>query len=111
MLAELIAVNRLRHRLEPKWRSWNIRIEVKPRPGECQLRFLWRDALVTMVCLGVPMLPFVLVSAPPDQGTSFRGDESLIEVAVWLLLFPFAAAAMILTVIKTLKAIALSPFV
>ncbi len=80
-------------------RSWNIWIGPKPREGESRARYTVRRALaatVALVCLAAPLL---FVSPPPDEGTSFSGDESVVEMAVFMIFAPLTAMAFVTLVV------------
>ncbi len=50
------------------------------------------------------------MSAPPDEGTSFRGDESTVEFAVLIAFLPLSAMAFVAVAGCFLKMIYLSLF-
>ena len=74
-------------------RSWNIWFGPKPRDGESRARYTLRRALATSVALVVVVIPLMFASAPPDEGTSFSGDESVVGMAVFMVFGPLAAMA------------------
>ncbi|MGI9205295.1 MAG: hypothetical protein ACR2Q3_14865 [Woeseiaceae bacterium] len=82
-------------------RSWNIFIGPKPRDGESQVQFSLRKALVALVTTAVVTLPLLFVSAVPDEGADFSGNESIIDLAVFIICGPLAAMAF-LTVVASL---------
>ena len=110
-LVAAAVVERLWKRWEPKTRSWNIRIGVSPKPGENQVRFMVREILFALLGFAIFVVPPLLVSAPPDEGTSFRGDESILDMTVWIVFMPLAAMALVLATARVLKTIAVAPFV
>lgn len=82
-------------------RSWNIFIGPKPRHGETQALYTLRKALAVLVMMAVVALPLFFVSTPPDEGTGFSGNESIIDLAVFMICAPLSAMAF-LTVVASL---------
>lgn len=82
-------------------RSWNVFIGPKPRDGEAQALYTLRKALAALVMAAVVVLPLFFVSAPPDEGARFSGNESTIDLAVFIICAPLAAMAF-LTVFASL---------
>jgi len=110
-LVAAAVIDRLWKRWEPETRSWNIRIGVSPKNGESQVRFMIRETLFALLGLTVFAIPLFLVSAPPDEGTSFRGDESILQMTVWVVFLPLAAMALVVTTGRVLKMLVMAPFV
>ena len=82
-----------RNRSNMPTRSWNLWIGPKPREGEGRARYTLRRALAAGITLVVVSIPLYFVAAPPDEGTSFSGQESTVEFAVFLICVPLAAMA------------------
>ena len=80
-------------------RSWNIWIGPKPREGESRARYTVRRALAATVALVFLAVPLLFVSPPPDEGTSFSGDESVVEMAVFMIFAPLTAMAFVALVV------------
>lgn len=84
-----------RNRSNLPTRSWNVWIGPKPQAGESRARFTLRRAFAALLTLAVVAAPLFFVSAPPDEGTSFIGDESTRNFVVFLICAPLAAMAFI----------------
>jgi hypothetical protein len=76
-------------------RSWNIWFGPKPREGESRARYTLRRALATLVAFITVVIPLMFVSAPPDEGTSFSGNESIIGMAVFMIFAPLTVMAFV----------------
>ena len=76
-------------------RSWNIWFGPKPREGEQRFRYTLRRALAALAVLVVVAIPLLFASPPPDEGTSFSGDESIMEMAVFMVFAPLTAMALV----------------
>ena len=76
-------------------RSWNIWFGPKPREGESRARYTLRRALTTLVAFGIVAIPLMFVSAPPDEGTSFSGSESIVGMTVFMVFAPLAVLAFV----------------
>lgn len=95
-----------RDRTNRPTRSWNIWFGPKPRDGEGRTRYTLRRALVALVTLVVLVMPLLFISAPPGEGTSFSGDESVVGMAAFMVFAPLTAMAFV-----TLCALLLSSMV
>ena len=82
-----------RNRSNLPTRRWNIWFGPKPKEGEGRARYTLRRALAAAATLVAVSLPLFVVSAPPDEGTSFSGHESTVGFAVFLVCAPLAAMA------------------
>lgn len=82
-------------------RSWNIFIGPKPRDGETRARYALRKAIAALVAAVIAALPLFFISALPDEGSSFSGNESIIDLVVFIICAPLAAMS-ILTVLASL---------
>ena len=71
-------------------RSWNVWIGPKPQEGEGYARFTLRRALATLMTLAVLVIPMFFASPPPDEGTSFSGNESMLGMAIFIIFGPLA---------------------
>lgn len=54
-----------------------------------------RRALASLITLAGLAVPLFFVSAPPDEGTSFSGDESVVDMAVFMIFAPLVAMTFI----------------
>ena len=95
LLLVILARADKRNRSQLPTRSWNVWFGPKPRDGERRARYTMRRAGAAMVALLVLAVPLFLIAAPPDEGTSFVGDESTVGFAVFLIFGPLAAMAFI----------------
>ena len=84
-----------RDRTNRPTRSWNIWFGPKPREGESRARYTLGRAIVALATLVILAVPLVLVSAPPDEGTSFSGEESIFGMAVFMIFAPLAAMTVV----------------
>lgn len=84
-----------RDRLNRPKRSWNIWFGPTPREGESCARYALRRALAALAVLVFLAVPLVFVSAPPDEGAGFSGDESIVELAVFIVFMPLTAMAFV----------------
>ena len=91
-------------------RALNIWLGPRPSHGENKIRYLLRNALFSMACFAVAVLPLFFLTAPPDEGTSFTGDESMLDLAAWMICFPLSAMAFVALAACSLRALALSIF-
>lgn len=82
-------------------RSWNLWIGPKPQDGEGYARFTLRRALASLLTLAFLVLPLFFASAPPDEGTNFSGNESMLGMAILIIFGPLAAMTF-LTLMATL---------
>lgn len=82
-----------RHRSHLPTRAWNLWIGPKPREGEGRVRYTLRRSLSAAVALVIAAIPLFLISAPPDEGPDFSGQESTVEFAVLLVCGPLAVMA------------------
>jgi hypothetical protein len=76
-------------------RSWNIWFGPKPREGETRSRYTLRRALAALTVLVILAIPLLFVSPPPDEGTSFSGDESIAGMAVFMIFAPLTVMAFV----------------
>lgn len=90
-----------RNRASLPKRSWNIWFGPKPQEGESRARFTLRRALTVAITLAVLVIPLMFASPPPDEGTSFSGNESMLGMAIFMVFAPLAAMT-ILALIATL---------
>ena len=51
--------------------------------------------VAVLVALAILAIPLYFASAPPDEGTSFQGDESTFGMALFMICAPLAAMAFI----------------
>ena len=82
-----------RNRSNLPTRNWNIWIGPKPNEGEARARYTLRRALAAALALLIVSLPLFVISAPPDEGPDFSGQESTVEFAVFLICAPLAVMA------------------
>ena len=82
-------------------RSWNLWIGPRPRANETQARYTLRRALAALVALVVLFIPLLFLPKLPDEGANFTGNESMLGMAMFVVLAPLAAMAFI-TVVATL---------
>ena len=82
-----------RNRSNLPTRSWNLWIGPKPREGEGRARYTLRRALAAGVALVAVSIPLYFVSAPPDEGPDFSGNESTFEFAIFVVCGPLAVMA------------------
>ena len=101
LLLALVSWADARNRASLPTRSWNIWIGPKPQEGEAQARYTLRRALAATATLVFLIIPLFFISAPPDEGASFTGNESMLGMAVFVVFAPLAAMAFI-TVVATL---------
>ena len=76
-------------------RAWNIWFGPTPREGESRARYTVRRALAALSALVLVAIPLAFVSPPPDEGTSFSGNESVVELAVFMICMPLTAMALV----------------
>lgn len=99
------------HNRKPtKTKSWNIRFGQLPKHGENQIRYMLKCGIFASVWLIALVTPLLFVSLPPDEGTRFTGDESIVDFAVLIIFFPLSAMAFVAVVGCLLKTILLSLF-
>lgn len=91
-------------------RPWNIFIGPKPRDGETQALYTLRKALAALMTTAIVALPLFFVSAPPDEGTSFSGNESPIDLVVFITCAPLAAMASLTVVASVFNAMVYAVF-
>jgi len=100
-----------RHKGYPRAsRSRNIWFGPKPAHGENQIQHYLKGALYALACFVALALPMFFLSAPPDEGTSFRGNESVAEFAAWIIHFPLLAMAFVALATYLIKILFLSLF-
>lgn len=90
-----------RNRASLPKRSWNIWFGPKPQNGEGYARYTLRRAFAAMVTLVAVSIPLFFASAPPDEGSSFSGNESIVGMSMFMVFGPLAAMAFI-TLVATL---------
>ena len=95
LLFALLARADSRDRTNLPTRRWNIWFGPRPQDGESRVRYTLRRALAALVALVVVVVPLLFASAPPDEGTSFSGDESVVGMAVFMVFAPLTAMAFI----------------
>lgn len=93
LLLVVVARADSRDRSNRPTRSWNIWFGPKPREGETRSRFALRRALAAMAALVIVAIPLLFASPPPDEGTSFSGDESVVGMAVFMIFAPLTVMA------------------
>ncbi len=76
-------------------RSWNIWFGPTPREGESRARYTGRRALAALAALVFLGLPLAFVSPPLDEGTRLSGDESIVDLAVFMIFMPLTAMAFV----------------
>ena len=81
-------------------RSWNIFVGPKPRDGETQTLYTLRKGLSALLVTVVAALPLFFVSAVPDEGSRYTGNESTFDLAVFIVCMPLALMAA-LTVVSS----------
>ena len=91
-------------------RSWNVWIGPKPRDGETRARYALRRALVAAIAAVVLVLPLFLISALPDEGASFSGNESILSLVVFIICMPLTAMAIVTLVMALLSAMVSAVF-
>ena len=84
-----------RNRASLPKRSWNLWIGPKPKEGEAQARYTLRRALTALVTLVVLIIPLFFASPPPDEGTSFSGNESMLGMTIFMVFAPLVAMTII----------------
>lgn len=82
-----------RDRSNRPMRSWNIWFGLNPKEGESRARYTLRRALAALVTVVVLSIPLLFVSAAPDEGARFSGNESVVEMAVFMIFAPLTAMA------------------
>ena len=94
-----------RDRVNLPTRSWNIWFGPKPREGESRARYSLRRALAATIAAIVLALPLFIVSPPPDEGTSFSGNESIVDLLVFMICMPLSAMAVVTLLMALLNAL------
>ncbi len=91
-------------------RAWNIWFGPTPREGESRARYTVRRALAALAALVFLAIPLVLVSPPPNERTGFSGDESLLDLAVFVIFMPLTAMAFVSFVALTCSSVVSAVF-
>lgn len=76
-------------------RSWNIWFGPTPGEGESRARYTVRRALAALAALVVLAVPLMFVSPPSDEGARFSGDESIVDLVVFMIFMPLTAMALV----------------
>ena len=71
-------------------RSWNVFFGPKPRDGETQAGYTLRKAIAALITTVVVAIPLFFLSALPDEGANFTGNESTFELLVFIIFAPLA---------------------
>lgn len=95
LLLALVSWADARNRANLPKRSWNLWIGPKPQEGEGQARYTLRRALAAAITLVALVIPLFFASPPPDEGTSFSGNESMLGMAMFMVFGPLAAMSFI----------------
>ena len=93
-----------RDRVNLPTRSWNVWFGPKPREGESPALYSLRRALAASIAAAVLAIPMFFVSGPPDEGTSFSGDESVVDLVVFIICMPLTAMAVVTLLMALLRA-------
>jgi hypothetical protein len=90
--------------------SWNKSIGPSPLHGEKQIQYVLRRILFTFACALVLSVPLFFANSPPDEGTSFNGNESVVDLILWVFFSPLFLMAVFLLAGYMLKAALLLVF-
>lgn len=91
-------------------RRWNIWFGLKPREEETRVRYTLRRALAALVTLVAVVIPLLFAPEPPDEGTSFSGDESVVGMALYMLFAPLTAMAVVTLIVLLFSALVSAVF-
>ena len=91
-------------------RKWNIWLGPSPKGGETQIRYLLRRALAALATFAVMAMILYLVPPMPDEGTSFRGDESIVSLVALIVCIPLAGMAFVVFATSLLRTAILAVF-
>ncbi len=83
--------------------AWNVFFGPKPKDGETQAAYSLRKAIAALAATAILALPLFFVSAIPDEGADFSGNESVVDLAILIIFAPLTAMAL-LTAIGSLLA-------
>ena len=84
--------------------SWNKSIGPSPVHGEKQIQYVLKRILFAVACALVLAVPLFFANFPPDEGTHFNGDESVVDLILWIFFSPLFAMAIVLFAGSMLKA-------